>query len=261
MNRRAAVAVAAILCCSILLLRASASLPPGTECIPILTELEPCLPFVQYSGEKPTAVCCSVLRDVHNKSAPCLCRLIASEKNQPPTPGINLTLAFLLPDACHLKLSCAEILPGRRSRREALDSGRRGVESLARSLSWPGNLDEEEEESPHKKRFLGMWIKNSIVKRSSSSLENSPSFPDDRPPWVRRPSSASLALADEVAEKSLVGSSGFMRPLDPMWVLSSGFGPRWGRHHNGVDLAAPIGEPVLAADSGEVTYAGWEPGG
>ncbi|XP_024541739.1 uncharacterized protein LOC112350188 [Selaginella moellendorffii] len=144
---------------------------------------------------------------------------------------------------------------------QALDSGRRGVESLARSLSWPGNLDEEEEESPHKKRFLGMWIKNSIVKRSSSSLENSPSFPDDRPPWVRRPSSASLALADEVAEKSLVGSSGFMRPLDPMWVLSSGFGPRWGRHHNGVDLAAPIGEPVLAADSGEVTYAGWEPGG
>ncbi|XP_024539788.1 protein YLS3 [Selaginella moellendorffii] len=115
MNRRAAVAVAAILCCSILLLRASASLPPGTECIPILTELEPCLPFVQYSGEKPTAVCCSVLRDVHNKSAPCLCRLIASEKNQPPTPGINLTLAFLLPDACHLKVNpdrCPALLRG-----------------------------------------------------------------------------------------------------------------------------------------------------
>jgi len=52
-----------------------------------------------------------------------------------------------------------------------------------------------------------------------------------------------------------------MRPVDRAWGVSSGSGPRWGRRHNGVDLAAPAGEPVLAADAGEVTYAGWEPTG
>ena len=39
--------------------------------------------------------------------------------------------------------------------------------------------------------------------------------------------------------------------------LTSGFGPRFGKLHTGVDIAAPIGTPIVAAASGVVVFAGW----
>lgn len=49
-------------------------------------------------------------------------------------------------------------------------------------------------------------------------------------------------------------------PLRDAFRYTSGFGPRWGRRHEGVDMAGPIGTPVYATAEGEVTFAGWMSG-
>lgn len=52
-----------------------------------------------------------------------------------------------------------------------------------------------------------------------------------------------------------VSPSGFIWPVHG--PVTSGYGPRWGRMHTGIDVAAPSGTPLRAAKAGEVIYAGW----
>jgi murein DD-endopeptidase MepM/ murein hydrolase activator NlpD len=53
-------------------------------------------------------------------------------------------------------------------------------------------------------------------------------------------------------------SSGLIWPVNG--PITSGFGTRWGRMHEGIDIAVPSGTPVHAAASGTVIYAAWMTG-
>jgi len=52
-----------------------------------------------------------------------------------------------------------------------------------------------------------------------------------------------------------LGSGSLVYPV--VGVLTSNYGPRWGGWHNGIDIGAHTGTPILAADSGMVTFRGW----
>lgn len=51
----------------------------------------------------------------------------------------------------------------------------------------------------------------------------------------------------------------YMMPVED-YVISSSFGPRWGRSHEGIDLAVSAGTPVSAAADGVVIQSGWNGG-
>lgn len=49
-------------------------------------------------------------------------------------------------------------------------------------------------------------------------------------------------------------------PVIDDFRYTSGFGPRWGRMHEGTDFAAPVGTPIYATADGVVIQAGWASG-
>jgi murein DD-endopeptidase MepM/ murein hydrolase activator NlpD len=53
-------------------------------------------------------------------------------------------------------------------------------------------------------------------------------------------------------------ASGFIWPVSG--PITSGFGWRWGRMHEGIDIGAACGTPIRAAASGTIVYAGWMDG-
>ena len=57
----------------------------------------------------------------------------------------------------------------------------------------------------------------------------------------------------------VVVEAAWVHPM-PEGAVTSCFGPRWGRLHAGVDLAAPNGTPIRAAGAGTVVLAGVEGG-
>ncbi|MEM9249852.1 MAG: M23 family metallopeptidase [Pseudomonadota bacterium] len=49
----------------------------------------------------------------------------------------------------------------------------------------------------------------------------------------------------------------FAMPVKSGVRMTSGFGRRWGRPHNGTDFAGPVGTPIFATADGVVTHATW----
>jgi murein DD-endopeptidase MepM/ murein hydrolase activator NlpD len=77
----------------------------------------------------------------------------------------------------------------------------------------------------------------------------------------------SAALADAIRQaQEGAGSTGTGQPSASglIWPcpgpVNSGFGMRWGRMHEGIDIGCAYGTPINAAAAGTVIYAGWMSG-
>jgi len=75
--------------------------------------------------------------------------------------------------------------------------------------------------------------------------------------------SANLAAQIQASRATITYSSGDSTPSSSglIWPVNgpvvSPFGWRWGRMHEGIDIAAGYGAPIAAAAAGVVIYAGW----
>jgi len=94
---------------------------------------------------------------------------------------------------------------------------------------------------------LGLDRQNRVVVQPSEFSAVSPQLPP-------------LAAANFLPDINDLGvSRGFIWPAQG--ILTSGFGWRWGRVHQGIDIAGPVGTPILAAAAGVVEFSGWNDGG
>jgi murein DD-endopeptidase MepM/ murein hydrolase activator NlpD len=81
---------------------------------------------------------------------------------------------------------------------------------------------------------------------------------DAAPPATGGAPDAQTQTTTPVPAGEACGSTTIASPV--RGTVTSNFGPRWGRNHDGIDIAAPTGTPVRAAACGTVSLAGQQSG-
>jgi murein DD-endopeptidase MepM/ murein hydrolase activator NlpD len=82
--------------------------------------------------------------------------------------------------------------------------------------------------------------------------------PESAPPAAAPESTAPAPQTAPAPNGQACGSATISSPV--RGTVTSNFGPRWGRNHDGIDIAAPTGTPVRAAACGTVSLAGQQSG-
>ena len=77
--------------------------------------------------------------------------------------------------------------------------------------------------------------------------------------WIFVPTKIGIAylLKDTyvIEDYSSLGKGRFIWPVPQFYKVSSHFGKRGGRNHDGIDIPAPKGTPIVSVDDGVVVYS------
>lgn len=139
-----------------------------------------------------------------------------------------------------------------------------GIESDSASLL--ARRNSEPTSAPRISDRLARLEQSSSADIDADLLAAAPLSPDAYIP-AQRPSAGQVVSPD----MPMLPDAGEYLPEAPdyfdgyIWpargTLTSGYGWRWGRMHRGVDVAGPVGTPIVAAGAGVVERAGWNSGG
>ncbi len=72
---------------------------------------------------------------------------------------------------------------------------------------------------------------------------------------------STASVNDVNITEAYLNSGEFVWPVPSSKRISSGFGKRWGKHHEGIDIPGRIGTAIVAAGDGKVIYSGSGIGG
>lgn len=86
--------------------------------------------------------------------------------------------------------------------------------------------------------------------------------------WIYVPLRRGLASTSSQSASShsfdpnvLIGSGAFLWPVPASSTISSPYGYRWGKSHEGIDIRSKVGSNIVAANDGVVVYSGNRIGG
>ncbi|WP_255450233.1 M23 family metallopeptidase [Skermania sp. ID1734] len=110
---------------------------------------------------------------------------------------------------------------------------------------------------PQAAQFLGTPA--GFVDQTSTDASTAPQVLNVAQPVTLGEFSNLLSKGQKYVQERAAAEAAKLRPLFVKFTqgtFTSGFGTRWGALHGGVDVAGPIGTPILAVADGEVISAG-----
>ena len=149
-----------------------------------------------------------------------------------------------------------EVTAARRETRAARDSVRRQAEIVALRVREARALRDQLVASKGKLEEARQRKKVSLDQLSAEERADAEEI--DALQQASADLAAKIRAAQAHSTVQHVSGAGFVWPVSA--PITSPFGWRWGRMHEGSDLGAAYGSPIAAAAAGVVIYAGWEGG-